>query len=304
MKFGIRYNLVKNMKFVDPKTDIAFKKIFSNDAHKEILLEFLNEMLILESPIAELEILNPYQVPKLYDLKITSLDIKAKDQLEREFLIEMQVAREEWFAQRALYYSAKSYSQQLRIGGNYQTLKPVIFLGILNFKAFEQPSHFSRHIFMNLENQQRDLKDLEFNFVELPKFNKTENELETVADKWIYFLKQAINLDHVPENANTVALQQAYQIAEQHQWSRDELEVYEWQEIEKHRMDNVEQTARKEGLAEGLEAGRAEGLEAGRAKGEKEKALDIARKLLATGLEIQTIMNATGLTQKDIENLP
>ena len=99
------------MKFVDPKTDIAFKKIFSNDAHKEILMEFLNEILILQAPIIELQVLNPYQVPKLYDLKTTNLDIKAKDQLEREFLIEMQVAKEDWFLQRALYYSSKSYSQ-------------------------------------------------------------------------------------------------------------------------------------------------------------------------------------------------
>lgn len=133
------------MKFVDPKTDIAFKKIFSNDAHKEILMEFLNEILILQAPIIELQVLNPYQVPKLYDLKTTNLDIKAKDQLEREFLIEMQVAKEDWFLQRALYYSFKSYSQQLKIVGNYQELKPVIFLGILNFDAFDHVHYFSRH---------------------------------------------------------------------------------------------------------------------------------------------------------------
>lgn len=283
------------MKFVDPKTDIAFKKIFSNDAHKEILMEFLNEILILQAPIIELQVLNPYQVPKLYDLKTTSLDIKAKDQLEREFLIEMQVAKEDWFLQRALYYSSKSYSQQLKIGGNYQELKPVIFLGILNFDAFDHVHYFSRHAILDVETKQQYFNDLEFNFIELKKFNKKEYELETVADKWIYFLQQATNLDHVPENLNTQALKMAYQIAEQHEWTRDELEVYEAQEMDIHKHHNIIQTARKEGRAMGLEEGKIEG--------EKLKAIEIAKGMLIKGLDLQTIFELTGLTQADLDAL-
>ena len=291
------------MKFVDPKTDIAFKKIFGNDAHKEILQDFLNEILILESPIASLEILNPYQVPKLYDLKVTSLDIKAKDQLEREFIIEMQVAKEDWFLQRAMYYSAKSYGQQLKISGNYQELHPVIFLGILNFQAFEHDRYFTRHIIVDTESHEHHLKDLEFNFVELKKFTKSEDELETTADKWLYFLKQAKTLDHVPINTDSPTLQIAYQIAEQHQWSRDELEIYEAQEMEANRRHNVEQTVWREGLKEGLEKGIAEGLEKGKLEGEKVKALEIAKNLLTTGLDIETIAKTTGLNHLEIENL-
>lgn len=295
------------MQFVDPKTDIAFKKIFGNDAHKEILQEFLNEILILESPIASLEILNPYQVPKLYELKLTSLDIKAKDQLEREFLIEMQVAKEEWFCQRAMYYSAKSYSQQLKIGGNYQELHPVIFLGILNFKAFEHERYFTRHVILDTESKTHHLKELEFNFVELPKFSKAENELETTAEKWLYFLKQAENLDHIPENTNSPILQTAYQMAEQHKWSRDELEVYESQIMEVHRRQNVEQTAWKEGLEQGLEQGlekgREEGLEQGREEGVQLEKQTIAKGMLAEGLKIETIAKLTGLSPDKINAL-
>jgi len=115
------------MKFVDPKTDIAFKKIFGNEAHKSILIEFLNEMLELEYPIENVEILNSYQPPKFEGMKNTSLDVKAKDSSEREFIVEMQVAKEAWFSQRAIYYSSKAYSQQLSIGENYHKLKPDIF---------------------------------------------------------------------------------------------------------------------------------------------------------------------------------
>lgn len=281
----------ETMQFVDPKTDIAFKKIFSNEAHKEILQEFLNEILILESPIASLEILNPYQVPKLYELKLTSLDIKAKDQLNREFLIEMQVGREDWFCQRAMYYSAKSYSSQLKIGGNYQELHPVIFLGILNFQAFEHERYFTRHVILDVESKEHHLKELEFNFVELTKFNKSENELETTAEKWLYFLKQAGTLDHIPENTNSPVLQTAYEMAEQHKWSRDELEVYESQMMEVHRRKNIEQTAWKEGLEQGLEQG---------ALLEKQA---IAKGMLTKGLDLETISELTGLTSTEIKQL-
>ena len=283
------------MKFVDPKTDIAFKKIFGNNAHKSILIEFLNEILELDYPIESVDIADTYQPPKIYGLKSTSLDIKAKDQSKREFIIEMQVIKETWFLQRAMFYSSKAYSQQLAIGGNYQELKPVIFLGILNFEAFEHEAHFSRYLLLNSATKQHDLKELEFNFVELPKFTKTEYELETVADKWIYFIQQAIKLDHIPENTDTPALKLAYEVAAQHKWSAKELEMYEAEEMEIHRRNNVLQTARMEGLAEGKE----EGL----AQGELKAKQTIAKGMLAEGLAIEVIAKLTGLTQTEIENL-
>ena len=275
------------MKFVDPKTDIAFKKIFGNDAHKSILIEFLNEMLELEYPIESVEILNSYQPPKFEGMKNTSLDVKAKDSSEREFIVEMQVAKEAWFLQRAMFYSSKAYSQQLSIGENYHKLKPVIFLGILNFDAFSNSTnHFSRHLIINRENHQHDLKDLEWNFIELKKFKKAEQELVTVADKWIYFIQQAITLDHIPENANTAALKLAYEIAEQHQWTAEELAIYDAQEMEIHRSQNVIETARMEALAEGIEQGK----------------LEIAKNLLATMNDTQ-ITEITGLNISVITQL-
>lgn len=287
------------MKFVDPKTDIAFKKIFGNNAHKSILIEFLNEILELDYPIESVEIADTYQPPKIYGLKSTSLDIKAKDQSKREFIVEMQVAKETWFSQRAMFYSSKAYSQQLAIGGNYQELKPVIFLGILNFEAFEHQSHFSRHLILNHETKQHDLKELEFNFVELPKFTKSEYELETVADKWIYFIQQAIKLDHIPENTDTVALRLAYEVAAQHKWSAKELEMYEAEEMEIHRANNVLQTARMEGIELGIE----QGIEQGKREGEQVKALAIAKGMLAKNLDLETITELTGLTFEAVAKL-
>ena len=278
------------MKFVDPKTDIAFKKIFSNDAHKSILIEFLNEILVLEYPIATLEILNPYQLPKLYDLKNTSLDIRAKDTANREFIVEMQVEKETAFVKRAVYYSSKAYSQQLQKTEKYHLLKPVIFLGILDFTIFDHASVLSRHLILNAETGQHDLKDLEFNFIELPKFTKLETELETTADKWIYFIQQADNLDHVPSSADTPALQEAYDIAAQHHWTQEELDIYESQGFAIGKARNSFETARLDGEA------------IGEKRGELQAKLQIAKNLLIAMNDTQ-IADMTGLTIEAVAEL-
>ncbi len=262
------------MKFVDPKTDIAFKKIFGNQAHKNILIEFLNELLELEYPIADVEISNAYQPPRLEGLKETTLDIKAKDSSGREFIVEMQVEKEIAFYKRAMYYSSKAYSQQLDKTEKYHLLKPVIFLGILDFSIFDHAAPCSRHLILNSENQSHDLKDLEFNFIELPKFTKQEHELETISDKWLFFIQQADNLDHIPENADTAALQQAYEIAQQHRWTRQELDVYDYQ---------------------GLQLGKTRGMiETAHIEGKQEGKIEVARNLL-TVLDDRAIAQATGL---------
>jgi predicted transposase/invertase (TIGR01784 family) len=279
------------MKFVDPKTDIAFKKIFGNDNHKGILIEFLNEILELDSPIESVTINNAYQVPRLKGLKETTLDVKATDKLKREFIVEMQVEKETAFAKRAVYYSSKAYSSQLKKTEKYHLLKPVIFLGILDFVMFEHENVISRHLILNKETGQHDLKDLEFNFIELKKFTKSESDLETVAEKWIYFLQHADDLDRIPENANTPALKDAYEVAAQHTWTAEELDIYEAQEFKIAVNENVIQTALMDGIAQGIEQG----------KLEEKKA--IAKGMLAKNLNLETIVELTGLTIEALTQL-
>jgi predicted transposase/invertase (TIGR01784 family) len=199
----------------------------------------------------------------------------------------MQVEKELAFAKRAMYYTSKAYSQQLGKGEKYHLLKPVIFLGILDFTLFSHENTVSRHLILDNQTKQHELKDLEFNFIELPKFLKQEHELETVAEKWLYFIKQADDLDHIPANTNTSALKQAYEIAEQHTWSADELEVYESQEIEIVKTRNMIDSARVEGKIEG----------------ETSKAIEIAKTMLAEGFEATIIAKITKLTPKEIEAL-
>lgn len=275
------------MDFVDPKTDIAFKKIFGSSEHKIVLIEFLNTVLELEYLIEDVKILNPYQAPKIKGLKETTLDVRATDEKGHEFIVEMQVEKEVGFYKRAIYYSSKAYVQQMPVGGKYHLLKPVIFVGILNFKVFESDKYLSRHLILNAETLEHSLKDLEFNFIELPKFNKTEEELEGLVDKWVYFLKEALYLEMVPDSADTEALKQAYEIANQHGWSKEELEIYEYQEIQANKLERIIETNRQESEA----------------KGKREGKREMAKNLLSAGIDITVIAQSAELSVEDIEKL-
>ena len=109
------------MKFADPKNDIAFKKIFGDENKTEVLISFLNSILDFKNKqlIKKVTIANPYQVPKIKDLKNTILDIKATNQNDEEFIVEMQVERDVYFAKRSLYYTSKSYINQIKKAEKY-----------------------------------------------------------------------------------------------------------------------------------------------------------------------------------------
>ncbi|MFN8492794.1 MAG: Rpn family recombination-promoting nuclease/putative transposase [Caldilineaceae bacterium] len=289
------------MRFVDPKNDIAFKKIFGDENHKEILLSFLNAVLDLkgEQEIADVAILNPYQTPRLEMLKYTLLDLQAVDKRGVTFIVEMQVEEIEGYKKRFQYYAAKAYAGQIERGEEYLKLNQVIFIGILDFTAFDSKHYLSRHLLLNLETKNQDLSDIEFNFIELPKFKKTEQALTTLLDKWVYFIKHASRLDVIPENTNNPALQSAYDVAERFRWSKEELEVYDYWSMKLQDERGALTVAERRGLERGLEAGRKEGI----ATGEKAARIATARALLADGMEAAQVAKYTGLPLADIAAL-
>ncbi|MDQ7023678.1 MAG: Rpn family recombination-promoting nuclease/putative transposase [Candidatus Gracilibacteria bacterium] len=276
------------MRYLDPKNDVAFKKIFADENHKEILIHFLNSILDLDAPIKEVTILRHDQLPEIKDLKETSLDLKAKDEKNREFIIEMQVEKQKDFMNRALYYAAKSYSKQIKKADFYDQLNPVIFLGILDFNLFDGEDFLTQHYIVNKQTGNRDMTHLEFSFIELPKFNKTEKQCENLADKWIYFMKNADDLKFIPENIKSEEIKTAYEISEQFGWTEGELELYESRDravaAQKDKMNTAREEGlekgREEGLEKGREEGREEGIEKGREEGEKNKELELISNLM------------------------
>lgn len=281
------------MKFVNPRNDVAFKKIFGNEEHKEILISFLNAVLDLtdNKEIQEIELLNPYQAPRLEALKYTLLDIRAKDKRGVTFIVEMQVEHVEGLRKRFAYYAAKAYVSQIERGQDYPKLNQVIFIGILNFNEFDTPQYLTRIQWMNTVTYQQELKDIEFNFIELPKFIKQEHELTTVLEQWIFFLKHADELDVTPDNADTVALRAAYRIADQFGWSKDELDVYDYWGIKEQDEVGAIQYALRTGMQQGMQ------------QGARQERLDTARKMLAKGYAANDIGDLTGLTPDEIAAL-
>jgi predicted transposase/invertase (TIGR01784 family) len=241
------------MRFVDIKNDIAFRKIFGNENRKETLISFLNAVLDFQGDqrITEVNILNPYQLPKLKGGKVTIIDIKATDQEGRTYIIEMQVGDLDGFAKRVLFYSSKSYSDQIKRADFYRKLRPVIFIGILDFEHTSNPNVISRSQIRDVETGEQTIKDMEFNFIELPKFNKELKDLVTLTDKWIYFIKNAENLEVIPDNINDEGLKSAYEEANIQTWTQEELDAYDYafmrEEDERSRLDKAEQKGKEEG---------------------------------------------------------
>ena len=196
------------MKFADPKNDLAFKKIFGDENHKNILISFLNSVLDFKGNqiIVDVSLANPYQVPKIPELKETILDIKATNKNSDTFIVEMQKKDIGDFTKRSLYYTSKAYVSQLPKGQDYTVLKKVYFIGILNFNIFENKNYISRHLIINQETNTQDLKDFEFSFIELPKFNKELDQLNSILDKWIYFIQNASEFTIIPSQYKNIKL--------------------------------------------------------------------------------------------------
>jgi len=240
------------MKFVDVKNDIAFRKIFGNENRKETLISFLNAILDFhgDQRITQVIILNPYQLPKLKGGKVTIIDVKATDQAGRTYIVEMQVGDIDGFEKRVLYYSSKSYSDQIKRADFYRKLRPVIFVGILDFEHTQNKNYISRSQVRDIETGKQTIKDIEFTFIELPKFTKVLSELKTLTDKWVYFIKNAENLEVVPENVDDEGLKSAYEEANIHTWTQEELDAYEYafmrEEDERARLDKAKQDGKDE----------------------------------------------------------
>lgn len=273
------------MKFVDVTNDIAFRKIFGNENKKISLISFLNAVLNFsnDNKIVEVEILNPYQLAKLTGGKSTIVDVKAKDKSGNIFIVEMQIAESEFFHKRILYYTSQSYTSQISKGKDYSKLNPAYFIGILEFEISQNPNYLSCHKVLDIETNENIIQDIVFNFIELPKFNKTIEQLETSIDQWSYFIKYAENLEVIPETVKDEGLKEAYKEASRNSWTQAELDDYE-----------------RASIKEQDEIGR---IELENKRSEKKRSFEVAKNLKDLGIETEIILKSTGLSAEEIAKL-
>lgn len=288
------------MKFVDVTNDIAFRKIFGNENKKISLISFLNAVINLPdgNKIKDADITNPYQMSKLTDGKNTIVDVKAKDKNGNTFIVEMQIAELEHFNKRILYYTSQSYVSQIGKGKKYGKLNPAYFIGILDFQISKNPKYFSCHKVLDVETNEHIVRDIEFNFIELPKFKKKESELETIIDQWTYFIKNAENLEVIPENVKDKGLKEAYLEANKNSWSNLEMDEYERASIKQgdiinHRLFN--KLRLKEAKKELADAKK-------EAQDAKKEALDSKKESLLAKNEAQNAKKEADNAKKDADN--
>lgn len=278
------------MIFINPKTDFAFKKIFGSEQSKDILISFLNALLYDARPVIEdLEILNPYLAPRIRGIKDTYLDVRAKITGNKTVIIEMQVLNVEGFEKRILYNAAKAYSIQLDSGEDYTLLNPVIALTITDFEMFGNLDEFISRFVLKEKEFLVDypIHDIELVFVELPKFDKELEELDTLTDKWIYFIKSARSLESVPETmASVPEIKKAFEVANQANLTREELEDLEKREIYIHDQRNAIRRAMRQGREQGM----------------RESQVEIAKRLLNV-LDEEVISQTTGLSLEEVQQL-
>ena len=285
------------MKFVDPKNDLAFKKIFGNENKKEILISFLNSVLDFkdEKTIVEVTLDNPYQLPDIKELKETILDIKARNKNGDKFIVEMQKKDLSDFDKRSLYYTSKAYVSQIQKGEELTNLKKVYYIAILNFNMFDNKNYISRHLIINQETTTQDLKDFEFTFIELKKFNTKLEDLNSTIDKWIYFINNASKFDLIPKEYEDIKeFQEAFEIANKFSWNQKELDYYDSMDLRQADDKNALDTAEQKGVKKGIKKGIEQGIE--------QRNLEIAKNLLDI-LDNETIAIKTGLLIQQIKDL-
>ncbi len=280
-------------KYINPFTDFGFKKLFGSEPNKDLLIDFLNQVLPSQRRIRDLT------YAKHEHLGQTDLDRKAIFDLYcigengERFIVEMQKAKQNYFKDRCVYYASFPIQEQGQRGGWDFQLSEVYTVGILDFVFDEdQEKTQVRHEVQLKDQQCRVFYDkLTFIYLEMPNFTKTEAELETTFDKWMYVLKHLPDLERRPQVLQERVFEKLFSVAEIAKFTPEERQGYE-QSLKYYRdLKNVIDTS----YMEGREEGKIEGMQ--------ERNLEIARQMKADGEPADKIRRYTGLTEEEIAGL-
>jgi predicted transposase/invertase (TIGR01784 family) len=276
-------------KYFNPYTDFGFKKLFGEEASKDLLQDFLNQLLPQHHQIAELSFKNPEKIASTPKERKAIYDIYCKTAKGEQFIVEMQKAKVNFFKDRALFYSTFPIKEQAKKGIWSFELKPVYFIAILNFHydEKEEMQKFRRDVSLKDQDGEIFYDKLHFKFLQMPLFTKQEHELETHFDKWVYFLKNLENFEHIPAILNEPIFQKGFEIAEISHLTSRQYDAYLKSLVEYSEVQNVSDTAFGDGKIEG----------------KFERTLEIAKNMLAMGLNYSQISQATGLAEHEIEKM-
>ena len=290
------------MRYLDPKADLTFKKVFGE--HPDLVISLLNALLPLETDeeVMEIEYLPAELVPENPLRKNSIVDVRCKDKCGRQYLVEMQMVWSPEFQQRVLFNASKAYVRQVKTGEEYELLQPVYSLNLVN-EVFEPELEGFYHYYkmVHVEHSEKVIDGLHLIFVELPKFNPRNYSEKKMQVLWLRYLTE-INEQtrEIPaELMENPEIKKAVSVLEESAFTDAQLLGYEkfWDII------SVEKTFYGSGWRRGVKEGREEGMKAGKAKGEAEMQRKIACNLKRVGLPLDVIIQTTGLTAKEIDIL-
>lgn len=292
-------------RYVNPYTDFGFKILFGTEMNKELLISFVNSLFDGKEVIKDLTYLNTEHLGTSELNRRAIFDVYCENEKGEKILIEMQKGEQQNFKDRSLYYSTFPIREQSQKGEWDYRLKAVYVIGILNFTFDDHHDEYFHHEvqLMDVHTKEVFYDKLTFVYLEMPKFNKTEDELNGMFDKWLFVLKNLSRLLERPAALQERVFNRLFEAAEISKFSHqqyieyeDSLKVFrDW----KNTIDTANLRGREEGLAEGRKEGRKEGL----AEGRKEEKRSVALKLKSKGLSVSEIKEITGLTEDELDSI-
>jgi len=282
-------NKDKKAKYINPYTDFGFKRLFGVEANKDLLIDFLNQMLPTKHQIKNLVFKNTENIPELSEDRKAIFDIHCESVTGKRFIVEMQKAKIKYFKDRAVYYVTFPIIEQAGKGDWNFKLNPIYYITLLDFyyephsKKKKQIPKFRRDVMLIDQYGKVFYNKLRFTFMQMPAFNKTEEQLETHYDKWCYFLKHLEEFNDIPTILNEPVFQQAFKTAEIANLSKDEYKKY---------LDSLDAYREIKGVTENA-------IE----EGMNMKAHEIATKMIKANEPIEKIIEYTEWTKEKIIKL-
>jgi predicted transposase/invertase (TIGR01784 family) len=294
-------------RYINPYTDYGFKYLFGTEPNKEFTLALVNALLRGEEVIKSLTLIPSEQLGDTKEDRRAVFDVYAENERGEKIIIEMQKADQQYFKDRSVYYSSFPIRSQGEKGRWRFGLKAVYTIGILDFVFDEDKDDekYYHHVvkLMDVKKKEVFYDNLTYIYLEMPKFKKTEDELESLFDKWLYALKNLPRLLERPAALQERIFKKFFDVAQTANLSKEEYAKYFESEKVYYDLDGAFRTAAAKGLAKGLAKGRAEGRVEGRTEGIEENKRENARRMKADGLPAETIAKYTGLTIEAINSL-
>ena len=287
-------------RYISLLTDFGFKRIFGTKPNKDLLINFLNSLFEGFQVIKDVKYLNSEHVGDVYAERKAIFDVYCENENGEKFIVEMQNAYQRYFKDRSLFYSTFPIREQAPKGADWNfKLDHVYTVALLNFDLSEEAfdkDDINHDVGLLDKKTHKVFNDkLSFKYVEIAKFDKTEDELVTLYDKWLYVLKNLSRLDKRPAALKEKIFSKLFGEAEIAKFTPTELKEYE-DSLKAYRdVKNSIDTA--------LEKGREEGREEGRAEVREQRNIEIAKKMLAAGMDIDTVIKMTDLSKSEIEKL-